>query len=270
MTSHGPGHTLFTAAAADKYDRYVGRYSPALARALVDLAAARSGERALDVGCGPGALTTELAALLGAQNVAAVDPSPSFVEACRARNPEVDVREAPAEKLPFEDDSFDHVLSQLVLNFMTDAAAGVAEMSRVSRPGGRLTSTVWDYRGEMTMLVAFWESVAATDPAGSARDERLTMRYGTPDELQQLWSEGGLQDIAVSPLVVTAQYSGFEDLWEPFDPGVGPVGAYMASTSAEQRARVREEFRRRLEVGDEPFQLTARAWAVTGVVPGGR
>ena len=76
-------------------------------------------------------------------------------------------------------------------------------------------------------------------------------------------------EVAVTPLVVTADYSGFEDLWDPFDPGVGPVGAYMATTSAEQRAVVKEEFRRRLGVGDEPFQLTARAWAVTGIVPGG-
>ena len=182
----------------------------------------------------------------------------------------MDIRQAPAEELPFEDASFDHVLSQLVVNFMTDAAAGVGEMARVARPGGRLTSTVWDYRGEMTMLRAFWESVAATDPAGAARDERLTMKWCTPEELQQLWSDSGLLDVVVSPIVVTADYSGFEDLWDPFDPGIGPVGAYMGPSSAEQRAVVRDEFRRRLGVGDEPFQLTARAWAVTGIVPGGR
>jgi len=263
-----PGHTLFTAAAADKYDRYVGRYSPALARSLVSLAgigAGVAGIRALDVGCGPGALTAQLAALLGAQNVSAVDPSPSFVAACRARNPDVDVRDAPAEVLPFDDGTFDHVLSQLVLNFMTDAPAGASEMARVARPGGRLTSTVWDYRGEMTMLRAFWESVAATDPAGAERDERLTMKWCTPDELHQLWSDAGLKDVAVSPIVVTADYSGFEDLWDPFDPGIGPVGAYMGPLTVEHRKVLKEDFRRRLDVGDEPFQLTARAWAVTGL-----
>ncbi len=270
MSSTRPGHTLFTRAAPDKYDRYVGRYSPALARALVELAAVRPGGTALDVGCGPGALTTELAILLGPENVAAVDPSPSFVEACRARNPEVDVRQAPAEELPFEDATFEHVLSQLVVNFMTDATAGVGEMVRVARPGGRLSSTVWDYRGEMTMLRFFWESVVATDPAGATRDERLTMKWCTPEELKQLWSEGGLREVAVSPIVVTADYSSFDDLWDPFDPGIGPVGAYMGSLSAEQRAVVRDEFRRRLDVGDEPFHLTARAWAVTGIVPSGR
>src|SRR5688500_19264710 len=75
--------------AAEAYDRFMGRYSVLLSPQLADLAAVRRGQRVLDVGCGPGALTTELVARLGPAAVAAVDPSEPFVAAARERNPGV-------------------------------------------------------------------------------------------------------------------------------------------------------------------------------------
>jgi ubiquinone/menaquinone biosynthesis C-methylase UbiE len=74
---------MFTA--VDAYDRFVGRYSAELARRLIATSGLAAGDRALDVGCGPGGLTTELVALVGSDHVAAVDPSPAFVEACRTQ-----------------------------------------------------------------------------------------------------------------------------------------------------------------------------------------
>src|SRR4051794_32087806 len=130
----------FRSVAAEAYDRFVGRYSPALARELIATAGLAAPARAVDVGCGPGPLTTELAALLGAENVCACDPSPPFVEACRVRNPGVRVELAPAEALPFDDDAFDGALAQLVVNFMRDADAGLAQMRRVTRPGGAVAA----------------------------------------------------------------------------------------------------------------------------------
>ena len=97
---------------AGAYDRFMGRYSTPLAPLFADLASVSAGQRALDVGCGPGALTAELSRRLGAAAVSAVDPSPSFVEAARERNPGVDVRSAAAEDLPFGDGDFDVVLAQ--------------------------------------------------------------------------------------------------------------------------------------------------------------
>src|SRR5919201_3348579 len=126
------------------YDRYVGRYAPQLSAELIDATGVAATDRALDVGCGPGGLTRALADRVGAERVSAVDPSASFVAACRARVPEADVREAGAESLPFADGTFDVVLSQLVVNFMRDAEAGVQEMRRVARVGGRVASCVWD------------------------------------------------------------------------------------------------------------------------------
>lgn len=249
---------------AEAYDRHIGRYGPALARALCAAAGVHPGGRALDVGCGPGALTTELVALLGADHVTAVDPSAPYAETCARRLPGTHVEVAAAEALPFGDASFGHVLAQLVVNFMTDPSAGVREMCRVTVPGGTVAAAVWDYGGEMTLLRRFWDAASALDPSSADLDEGRSMPYCTPDELGGLWSTAGLADVDVSAVVVAADYDGFEDLWHPLELGVAPSGAYAASLPADRRAVLAEEFRRRLGVGDDPFQLTARAWVVTG------
>src|SRR3954469_2602695 len=98
----------------------MGRYSMQLVAQMIELASVRAGQTVLDVGCGPGALTTGLVDLLGADAVSAVDPSAPFVEANRARHPGVDVRQATAEALPFEDERFDVAIAQLVVHFMAN------------------------------------------------------------------------------------------------------------------------------------------------------
>ena len=252
---------------ADAYDRYVGRYSPLLARRLIEIAGVAPGDRAVDVGCGTGALTAQLVAVLGPGSVAAADPSEPFATTCRARNPGVRVEVAPAEALPFADSEFDHALSQLVVNFMADAPAGVAEMRRVTRPGGALTSATWDYAEGMTLIRTFFDAAIALDPAAAEHDEGRRMRYCRPDELRDLWIAAGLGEVKVQPIDVRAAYDSFEDLWSPLEFGVGPVGAYAMSLAPPQRAALRDELRRRLGVGDAPFELPARAWAATGRVP---
>jgi SAM-dependent methyltransferase len=258
-----PGASTFRTP-AEAYDRHIGRYGSALARALIDAAGVRPGERALDVGCGPGALTRELVALLGADRVAAVDPSAPFADACRGRLPGVQVEVAPAEALPFGDGEFDLALAQLVVNFMSDPPAGVREMRRVTRSGGRVSAAVWDYAGEMTLLRRFWDAAVALDPSAAERDEGRCMPYCTPDELGELWSAAGLADVTVGSVVVDAGYDGFEDLWRPLELGVAPSGAYVSSIAPTSRAALKAELRRRLGAGDEPFRLPARAWVATG------
>jgi SAM-dependent methyltransferase len=249
---------------AEAYDRHVGRYSRELARAHIDAAGLRPGHRALDVGCGPGALTSELVALLGAEHVAAVDPSASFAEACAGRLPGVQVAVASAEALPFADDTFDHALAQLVVNFMTDPQAGVGEMQRVTRPGGTVAAAVWDYAAEMTLLRRFWDAAVALDPSAADDDEGRCMPFCTADALGDLWTTAGVADVRVRPVVVAAGYDDFEDLWQPLELGVGPSGAYAAALPAERRTALKAELRRRLGAGDDPFRLTARAWVATG------
>jgi ubiquinone/menaquinone biosynthesis C-methylase UbiE len=249
----------------DAYDQYMGRYSDQLANELLHFVGVRPGVRALDVGCGPGALTSALAERLGAENVAAADPSDSFLAACRDRVPGVNARVAPAEALPWPDESFELLVSQLVLNFLPDADAGLTEMHRVSRPGGIVASCTWDYSDGMRMLRTFWDAALEVDP--HAPDESH-MRFCTEAELAELWARHGLTQIRTGPLQVTVEYADFDDYWIPFTLGVGAGGAYCATLEPEQLDSVRSACLRRLGSPEGAFGLTARAFAVTGQRPG--
>lgn len=254
-------------AQADAYDRHVGRYGASLAEALIEFAGIEAGRRALDVGCGLGALAARLAERLGPENVAAADPSQPFAEVCRERVPGARVEVAAAEALPFDDDEFDAALSQLVVNFMADAHAGVGELARVTRPGGTVASCVWDYAGEMRLLRAFWDAAREVAPeAGARADEGTTMRWCSEAELAELWRAVGLEDVRTGALVAEAEYADFDDLWAPFPTGIAPSGAFCASLDEGERGALRDAYKRRLGVGDAPFWLTARAWAVAGTV----
>ena len=144
--------------------------------------------------------------------------------------PGVEVVEAGAEALPLPNDAFDATLSQLVVNFLEDAPRGLAEMRRVTRPGGVVAGCTWDYAGEMTMLRAFWDAARSLDQ--NAADEGVTMRYADPESLGELWRGAGLADVAVSPIVAEAAYDDFDDLWEPFLAGNGPAGAHGGCSMA--------------------------------------
>ena len=245
------------------YDRFMGRYSERLAPAFADFAGVQADMRVLDVGCGPGALTAELARRVGAERVAAADPAEHLVEACRARVPGADVRAAPAEALPFEDRDFDVALAQLVVNFLRDAGTGAAQMRRVVRSGGTVAACTWAAGDGMEMLRVIWGAAAAhVDP--SAGDAESRMRYRTREELAELAAGAGLEDVAIERLPVEAAYADFEDFWEPVTCAPGPVGAFYARLDEDQRAEVREECRRRLGDPAGPFTLAAAAWAVRG------
>ena len=227
-----------------------------------------AGQRVLDVGCGPGALTTALVAVCGDGKVSAVDPSPPFVEACAKRAPGADVQRAGAEQLPFGDESFDVVLSQLVVNFLDDPEQGVAEMVRVARRDGEVAAAVWDYAGEMTLLRAFWDAAIVVDPErASALDEGRVMRFCQPPELVELWRGAGLGDVETAALDAHADYDDFNSLWDPFTTGVAPSGAYASSLDAGTQGALRDEFHARLGAPAGPFALTARAWFVRGRRP---
>jgi SAM-dependent methyltransferase len=264
MPGMSPGAETFRTP-AETYDRHVGRYATVLGSALIEFAGVEPGMRALDVGCGPGALTAVLVERLGAASVAAAEPSEPFAQACRARLPGVEVVSAGAEALPFADGAFDVALSQLVVNFMSDPEAGVRELARVTRPGGIVASCVWDYAGEMTLLRAFWDAAREIDPeAAAAVDEGVVMPWCGEGELGELWRAAGLRDVRSGALVVSAAYTDFDDLWSPLPTGIAPSGAFCKSLDEERRASLREAYRRRLGVGDGPFELSARAWATAG------
>jgi SAM-dependent methyltransferase len=249
--------------AGDAYDRFMGRYSRELAPPLIEFARIRSGMNVLDVGSGPGALSERLAERVGPELVSAADPSEPFVAACAERVPGADVRQAAAEKLPWPDEAFDAALAQLVVNFMRDPHAGVAEMRRVVRSGGIVGACTWDYGDGMQMLRLFWNTARALDP--DAPDEGRTMRFRSSEELEELWRAVGFSHVETGPLVVETTYADFDDFWQPLTLGVGPVGSYCKSVEPKQRKALRDELFVSLGSPVGPFTLSARAWAVRGV-----
>jgi SAM-dependent methyltransferase len=247
--------------AADAYDRFMGRYSRSLSPQLADLAGVRAGQRALDVGCGPGALTTELVGRLGAGAVAAADPSEPFVQAARRRHPGVEVALAGAEDLPFDDGAFDVALAQLVVSFMGDPMAGLAEMRRVTRAGGIVAACVWDHAGGKGPLSPLWRAAEELDPGARDESDQAGAREG---HLAALLKAAGLDDVEDDQLWVHVEHASFEEWWEPFTLGVGPAGAYVAGLDADARAELRG--RCRLLLGDAPLTLAMRAWTARGRV----
>jgi SAM-dependent methyltransferase len=243
------------------YDRFMGRYSRELAPALADFAGVEAGQRVVDVGCGSGVLTEELARRVGADHVAGADPSP-LLEACAERVPGAELKRAAAEALPWADDSFDAALAQLVVHFMSDPDAGAAEMTRVTRAGGVVAACTWDFSGGMKLLGTYWESAKALDPG--AESESSAFDDG---RLDALWRQAGLGNVEVDALAVSSRYEDFDELWDTFLLGVGPAGQHLVSQPPERQSAIRAEYFSRLSEPAGPFELDARAWAVRGNVP---
>ena len=246
---------------ADEYDRFMGRYSAPLAPQFAELAGVDSGQRALDVGCGPGSLTAELVRRLGPAAVSAVDPSEPFVAAARERHPGVSVRRAAAEELPFEDRVFDVALAQLVVHFMAHPVGGLREMARVTHENGVVAACVWIDAGGRGPLSVFWQAARDLDPTVEDESRLAGAREG---DLGQLFEAAGLREIEASALSVSVEHPTFEEWWEPFTLGVGPAGGHVAGLVGERQARLRERCRELLP--DPPFTLTVLAWAARGFV----
>lgn len=253
------------AVAGTTYDSFMGRYSIDLAPGFADAAGVSAGDRALDVGCGPGALTGTLVSRLGPDAVYACDPSAPFRDACAARNPGVVVKIGRAESIPFEDQIVDHALAQLVLHFVSDPRRAVAEMARVVRPGGTVAACVWDSANGMEMLRLFWDAALSIDL--DAPDEAQVLRFGRPGEIAELFSSVALEDVVESTLSVASTYASFDELWNGFLAGVGPAGAYCVSLGDGDQERLRSTLFTRCGSPDGAFALGAVARCAVARVP---
>jgi SAM-dependent methyltransferase len=235
----------------------MGRYAEPLAAVFAAFAGVGAGDKVLDVGCGIGALTAHLRSI-GAE-VAAIDPSPPFIDALRTRLPDIDVRRGMAEALPYATAAFDAALAQLVVHFMTDPVAGLRQMARVTRCGGVIAACVWD--GPTGALAPFWDAVHIIDP--DVEDEALLS--GAPKgHLAELFEAVGLRDVEEDSVAVDVVHPTFEEWWEPYTYGVGPAGDYVQRLDDDARARLESVAVERL--GSGPFTVTATAWAARGTV----
>lgn len=259
---------MFAMSAA--YERFMGRWSRMLAPAYIAFAGVMSKDRVLDVGAGTGSLALTLEARAGVKEVVGIDPSEGLITFAKrnagAGRTRFEVGDAQA--LKFDDASFDRTMSLLVLNFVPDHDRAIAEMRRVTRPGGGVSACVWDYNEGMQMLRCFWGEAIALDPAAEKKDERH-MKLSREGQLGEAWKKAGLKNVQEKPLVIEQSYTSFDDYWEPFLKGAGPAGAYAVSLPEDRRGQLEARLRQRLlgARNDGPFVLKARAWAVRGDVP---
>jgi ubiquinone/menaquinone biosynthesis C-methylase UbiE len=245
---------------SDAYDRFMGRYSTQLAVEFADFAGVDARQRALDVGAGTGALTEELVRRLGEENVAAAEPSADYAATLRTRFPRADVREAPAEELPWEDASFDGALAQLVVVFLNDAPGAVRELARVTRPGGVVATCMWEVEG-VEMMNALNEIRRRLAPEGSS----ITTDYRDEASLRRLFEDAGLRDVETTRIEVSVEYETVDELWEPAIHVGGPGGPAVDSFSPEQLLAGREIFEEALGNPTGRYSLKGRAAAVRGV-----
>jgi SAM-dependent methyltransferase len=256
---------------ADDYERFMGRWSRLVAPQLVDYTGAPDRGRMLDVGSGTGALAFTLAERKPQALVLGIDPSKEYVDYAKSKNRfpnRVSFETGDAQQLRFADASFDASLSLLVFNFIPDPLKALKEVRRVTKPGGRVSASVWDYGDGMKMLRAFWDGAVHLDPKAKEHDERH-MPLCRAGELAGLWREGGLENIQEQPHVIMMRFESFADYWDPFLLGQGPAGVYVKSLSRDQVQALRGEVKSRVSPSAEksPFELSARVWSARGTVP---
>jgi SAM-dependent methyltransferase len=249
--------------AARNYEQYMGRWSRQLAQKFVAWLAPPRDAQWLEIGCGTGALTAAILAQGAPQSIVAIDPSADFVAYARAAIDDARARFelGDAQNLPASAASIDVVTSGLVLNFIPDKLAALAEMQRVLRPGGLLAFYVWDYPGGgVGFIDAFWKAAADIDPRAAALDEAKRFPFCSRDGLAALCREAGLDSPIVEPLEIETRFPDFEAFWQPFTLGAGPAPGYCVSLPDDQRETLRTRLAEVL--GEGPIVLTARAWAV--------
>jgi SAM-dependent methyltransferase len=248
----------------DPYERYVGRWSRRVAPAFLAWLAQPAGLRWLDVGCGTGALAAAILDHCAPAAVTGVEPSDGFRrKAGETLGTRARLLAGNGAAVPLEDGSIDVTVSGLVLNFIPDLEAALAEMRRVTAPGGTVSAYVWDYLEGMQLMRYFWDAALELDPL--AGDEGRRFPLCRPQALQDAFVRAGFSSVVTAPIVIDTPFADFDDYWSPFLGGQGTAPTYVMALSEEARARLRDNLRARIPAQpDGSIALKARAWAVRG------
>ncbi len=254
-------------ASGDAYEPYVGRWSRLVAREFLDWLNVPAQSNWLDVGCGTGALTETILKFVNPKSVKGMDPSAGYVEYVRAQvrdgRAQFDVQDA--QVLDEKSESFDAIVSGLVLNFIPNKERAVGEFVRVAKNGGTVAAYVWDYAGEMQLMRHFWDASVVLDPSARELDEGVRFPICKPEPLAALWRAAGLRAVETREFDVPTVFRDFDDYWSPFLGGQAPAPSYAMSLTEEKRAALREKIRASLPIhADGSIHLIARAWGVRG------
>jgi len=250
------------------YEQYVGRWSRRVAPVFLSWLSIPAGRRWLDVGCGTGALCAAIVEHCSPSSVAGVEPSDGFLTTAKENLAGRAVfHPGSATDIPLEDAAVDVVVSGLVLNFIPDQRAALAEMMRVTGGGGTIGAYVWDYAGKMELVRYFWDVAVELNPDAARLDEGIRFPLCRPEALVAQFAGAALNGPEVMAIDIPTRFASFEDYWQPFLGGQGPAPAYALSLDDTTRVRLRDRIRSRIPVqADGSISLTARAWAVRATV----
>ena len=235
-------HNLKTAATWNAGGQHYDRVSQTIADSIehcVKRLAPRSGERVLDVATGTGWAARRVAAR-GA-TVTGIDLGADLIEAAKAAAAEarltIDFRVGDAEKLPFEDESFDAVISTCGVMFVRDPQAAAAELARVCRKGGRLGLTTWPADGTIAGLFKVMKPYMPEPPSPPPPSP---FEWGSSKNVRQLL--GSAFDLRFETgTTVLREPSGLA-VWELFVAGYGPTKSLAANLDPERRESLKRDF----------------------------
>lgn len=254
---------LFNDGAA--YERYMGVWSRLAGEVFLDWLAPAAGARWLDVGCGNGAFTELIFERAAPGSVKGIDPSEPQLAYARKRfsSRPAEFAKADAMALPFPDDSFDAAVMPLVIFFVPEPAKGVAEMVRVTAPGGIVAAYAWDMPGGGFPYAVVREELRSMGVNLSTEPNPDASR---PEVLRALWTGAGLEAVELREITVNRAFAGFDDYWTTIHggPAFAPILKAMAPADLD---RLKARLRARLPEGsDGRIAYGARANAVKGRV----
>jgi ubiquinone/menaquinone biosynthesis C-methylase UbiE len=265
--------SMFNARDAGNYEKLMGRWSRRLAPLFIDHAGIADGENVLEIGCGTGSLTFALPQRAALAGLTAIDHSEIYLAATQAKNhdPHIRLEQGDGCALRFPDAGFDRSLSMLVLpSVLPQPELMVAEMRRVTRPGGVVAAAFWDSPGGSPSQRMLWDTAAALDDAAAqARDHTMGRPIYAPGALARMWAEAGLVEIDQRSLMIRMDFTDFTDYWSPFASGEGALGAYVASLDDARRNRLEHHLLSAYLTGrpDGERSFVAIALSCRGVVP---
>ena len=245
------------------YEQYIGRWSRRVAPRFLSWLGIPPGQRWVDLGCGTGALAAAILDACSPSSVVGVEPSEGFLKtAAHNLAGRATLCQGTAAAIPLDDSAADVVMSGLVLNFVPEVRAALADMARVASGSGIVGGYVWDYADKMELIRCFWDAAVELDPDAAKLHEGTRFPLCRPEALIAALGDAGLRAPAVTAIDVPTAFAGFDDYWAPFLGGQGPAPAYAMSLGEAARARLRERLRERLPVAtDGSITLMARAWA---------